>query len=69
MLPLVLGAQIESNGFGICLFAFLNFKQIAAAFDGGGHRFAAGCTIRASVEEAARLLVEEARKHLPKEQA
>lgn len=43
--------------------------RIAAAFDGGGHRFAAGCTIKASVEEAARLLVEEARKHLPKEQA
>lgn len=47
----------------------VNADQIAAAFDGGGHRFAAGCTIRASVEEAARLLVEEARKHLPKEQA
>ena len=47
----------------------VNADRIAAAFDGGGHRFAAGCTIRASVEEAARLLVEEARKHLPKEQA
>lgn len=47
----------------------VNADQIAAAFDGGGHRFAAGCTIKASVEEAARLLVEEARKHLPKEQA
>ena len=39
----------------------VNADRIAAAFDGGGHRFAAGCTIRASVEEA--------RKHLPKEQA
>lgn len=47
----------------------VNADQIAAAFDGGGHRFAAGCTIKTSVEEAARLLVEEARKHLPKEQA
>lgn len=47
----------------------VNADQIAAAFDGGGHRFAAGCTIRASVEEAARLLVAEAIKHLPKEQA
>lgn len=45
----------------------VNADEIAKAFGGGGHRFAAGCTIKASVEEAAGLLVAEAIKHLPKE--
>ena len=43
--------------------------QIAEIFGGGGHRLAAGITIKGTVEEAARLLVAEAVKHLPKEQA
>ena len=47
----------------------VNADEIAEAFGGGGHRLAAGCTIKATVEEAARLLVEEAVKHLPKETA
>lgn len=47
----------------------VNADEIAETFGGGGHRFAAGCTIKASVEEAARLLVTEAIKHLPKETA
>ena len=47
----------------------VNADEIAKAFGGGGHRFAAGCTIKASVEEAAGLLVVEAIKHLPKETA
>lgn len=47
----------------------VNADEIAKVFGGGGHRFAAGCTIKASVEEAARLLVTEAIKHLPKETA
>lgn len=47
----------------------VNADEIAKAFGGGGHRFAAGCTIKASVEEAAGLLVAEAIKHLPKETA
>ena len=47
----------------------VNADEIAEAFGGGGHRFAAGCTIKASVEEAAGLLVAEAIKHLPKETA
>lgn len=47
----------------------VNADEIAKVFDGGGHRFAAGCTIKASVEEAAGLLVAEAIKHLPKETA
>ena len=38
----------------------VNADEIAEAFGGGGHRLAAGCTIKATVEEAARLLVEEA---------
>ena len=45
----------------------VNADEIAKVFGGGGHRFAAGCTIKASVEEAAGLLVAEAIKHLPKE--
>ena len=44
----------------------VNADEIAKVFGGGGHRFAAGCTIKASVEEAAGLLVAEAIKHLPK---
>lgn len=47
----------------------VNADEIAKVFGGGGHRFAAGCTIKASVEEAAGLLVAEAIKHLPKETA
>lgn len=45
----------------------VNASEIAAAFGGGGHRCAAGCTIRASVEEATRLLIAEIQKHLPEE--
>ena len=58
----------------------VNADEIAEIFGGGGHRLAAGITIkgtveghaallRRTVEEAARLLVAEAVKHLPKEQA
>ena len=47
----------------------VNADESAKVFGGGGHRFAAGCTIKASVEEAAGLLVAEAIKHLPKETA
>lgn len=47
----------------------VNADEIAKVFGGGGHRFAAGCTIKASVEKAAGLLVAEAIKHLPKETA
>ncbi len=47
----------------------VNADEIAKVFGGGGHRFAAGCTIKASVEEAAGLLVAEAIKHLPHETA
>ena len=47
----------------------VNADEIAEAFGGGGHRLAAGCTIKAPVEEAAGLLVAEAIKHLPKETA
>ena len=45
----------------------VNASEIAAVFGGGGHRCAAGCTIRASVEEATRLLIAEIQKHLPEE--
>lgn len=45
----------------------VNASEIAAAFGGGGHRCAAGCTIRASVEEATRRLIAEIQKHLPEE--
>ena len=47
----------------------VNADEIAEIFGGGGHRLAAGITIKGTVEEAARLLVAEAVKHLPKEQA
>ena len=47
----------------------VNADEIAEIFGGGGHRLAAGITIKGTVEETARLLVAEAVKHLPKEQA
>lgn len=47
----------------------VNADEIAEIFGGGGHRLAAGITIKGTVEEATRLLVAEAIKHLPKEQA
>ena len=45
----------------------VNADEIAEIFGGGGHRQAAGITIKGTVEEATRLLVAEAIKHLPKE--
>ena len=42
-------------------------SAICAAFGGGGHRCAAGCTIREPLEKARELLLAEIKKHLPEE--
>lgn len=45
----------------------IDAAAIAAAFGGGGHRCAAGCTIKASMAEAKEMLLKEIAKHLPEE--
>lgn len=40
-------------------------SAICAAFGGGGHRCAAGCTIHEPLEKACKLLLAEIKKHLP----
>lgn len=42
---------------------FADVAEICEIFGGGGHKFAAGCTIKAPVEEAARKVLEEISKH------
>lgn len=42
---------------------FADVSEICEVFGGGGHKFAAGCTIKAPVEEAARKVLEEISKH------
>ena len=37
-------------------------SQICAKFGGGGHKLAAGCTIKLKVEDAAKKIFEEVRK-------
>lgn len=42
---------------------FADVAEICEIFGGGGHKFAAGCTIKAPVEEAVRKVLEEISKH------
>lgn len=42
---------------------FADVAKICEVFGGGGHKFAAGCTIKAPVEEAVRKVLEEISKH------
>ncbi len=42
---------------------FADVAEICEVFGGGGHKFAAGCTIKAPVEEAVRKVLEEISKH------
>lgn len=41
---------------------FADVAQICEVFSGGGHKFAAGCTIKAPVEKAVKMLLEEISK-------
>ena len=41
---------------------FADVAQICEVFGGGGHKFAAGCTIKAPVDIAARKILEEIKK-------
>lgn len=41
---------------------FADVAQICEVFGGGGHKFAAGCTIKASVDEAVKKMLEEINK-------
>ena len=41
---------------------FADVAEVCEVFGGGGHKFAAGCTIKAPVEEAARKILEEIQK-------
>ena len=41
---------------------FADVAQICEVFNGGGHKFAAGCTIKAPVEEAVKKILAEIKK-------
>lgn len=41
---------------------FADVAEICSVFGGGGHKFAAGCTIKAPVEDAAKKVLEEIKK-------
>lgn len=42
----------------------IDLTKICSVFNGGGHRFAAGCTIKTSVEEAVKKILEEINKEM-----
>lgn len=43
---------------------FADVAEICSVFGGGGHKFAAGCTIKAPVEDAAKKVLEEIKKRV-----
>jgi phosphoesterase RecJ-like protein len=56
--------EMKSGGTKISMRSKLaDVAQICEVFGGGGHKFAAGCTIKAPVEEAAKWILEEIKKH------
>lgn len=56
--------EMKSGGTKISMRSkFADAAEICSVFGGGGHKLAAGCTIKASVEEAAKKVLEEIRKH------
>lgn len=40
----------------------IDVAEVCAAFDGGGHKFASGCTIKTNVDEAVKKVIKEIRK-------
>lgn len=55
--------EMKSGGTKISMRSkFADVAEICSVFGGGGHKFAAGCTIKAPVEDAAKKVLEEIRK-------
>lgn len=55
--------EMKSGGTKISMRSkFADVAEICEVFGGGGHKFAAGCTIKASVEEAAKKIINEIKK-------
>ena len=56
--------EMKSGGTKISMRSkFADVAEICGVFGGGGHKFAAGCTIKAPVEQAAEKILEEINKH------
>ena len=55
--------EMKSGGTKISMRSkFADVAQICEVFNGGGHKFAAGCTIKAPVEEAVKKILAEIKK-------
>lgn len=55
--------EMKSGGTKISMRSkFADVAQICEVFNGGGHKYAAGCTIKAPVEEAVKRVLSEIRK-------
>lgn len=55
--------EMKSGGTKISMRSkFADAAEICSVFGGGGHKFAAGCTIKAPVEDAAKKVLEEIKK-------
>ncbi len=55
--------EMKSGGTKISMRSkFADVAEICSVFGGGGHKFAAGCTIKAPVEEAAKKILSEIKK-------
>ena len=55
--------EMKSGGSKVSMRSkFADAAQICAVFGGGGHKFAAGCTIKAAPEQAAKMILEEIKK-------
>ena len=56
-------SKMKSGGTKISMRSkFADVAQICEVFNGGGHKYAAGCTIKAPVEEAVKKVLSEIRK-------
>ena len=55
--------EMKSGGTKISMRSkFADVAEICAVFGGGGHKFAAGCTIKAPVEQAVKRMLDEIKK-------
>lgn len=55
--------EMKSGGTKISMRSkSIDIAEVCSVFNGGGHKFAAGCTIKAPVEKACKLLLEEIEK-------
>lgn len=55
--------EMKSGGTKVSMRSkFADVAEISSVFGGGGHKFAAGCTIKAPIEEAVKLILKEIQK-------